>query len=274
MKRKCSELKQMARASLSGRFKEAVLIIIIYMLISYGMNGIATFITGGTSEVPVLNTMNDYIRYLLPVLGVNIIISILLQVFVCGLYKFFLNFVRNEEYKVSDLFYGFTHNPDRIIVANIAQFVIFFIIMIPVIMAIVLSSVNSTFLLVAIIMFVFNLAIIIMLSYRWQLYSFLLMDNPEMGGLESMRVSGQLTNGHKGRMLYIALSFIGWQILAMCTLGIGQLWLLPYSTITIIFFYMERTGELDSPEPEYEDGIHVEMPEYEADYTNNDIYGE
>lgn len=57
------------------------------------------------------------------------------------------------------------------------------------------------------------------------------------GFLNSITRSRQLMNGYKGQLFLLDLSFIGWHILAILTLGIGYLWLTPYITATKAAFY-------------------------------------
>ena len=51
--------------------------------------------------------------------------------------------------------------------------------------------------------------------------------------------------GQKGRLLYLSLSFIGMSLLAICSFGIGFLWVNPYQSQTLIAFYRNVTGEID-----------------------------
>lgn len=57
------------------------------------------------------------------------------------------------------------------------------------------------------------------------------------GYLDSITKSRQLMDGHKGQLFILDLSFIGWHILCLFTLGIGYLWLTPYILTTKIAFY-------------------------------------
>ena len=45
---------------------------------------------------------------------------------------------------------------------------------------------------------------------------------------EAITKSRQLMDGHKLDLFIFDLSFIGWYILSLFTLGIGLLWLVPY----------------------------------------------
>ena len=69
-------------------------------------------------------------------------------------------------------------------------------------------------------------------------------DNPSMSGKEAVEKSAELMKGNVGALLCLDLSFIGWAILAIATLGIGFLWLIPYIQVSEINFYKNLTGEL------------------------------
>ena len=58
-----------------------------------------------------------------------------------------------------------------------------------------------------------------------------------------MEVSMQMMKGNKWRLFCLQLSFIGWAILCVLTLGIGYLWLNPYMNAAIAAFYDEVSRE-------------------------------
>lgn len=89
-------------------------------------------------------------------------------------------------------------------------------------------------------------AIIKQFSYR--LAYFVLSDNPEMTGKEAVLKSAELMNGKVWSLFCLNLSFIGWAILSVFTLGIGMLWLEPYIKISEINFYRNLVGEVNSTE--------------------------
>lgn len=82
----------------------------------------------------------------------------------------------------------------------------------------------------------------IVASYRYSLAPYLMAEHPEMGIREAVNMSKQLMSGHKCRLFSLNLSFIGWAILCIFTLGIGNLWLNPYMAAAKAAFYIERTG--------------------------------
>lgn len=89
-------------------------------------------------------------------------------------------------------------------------------------------------------------AIIKQLSYRLAFY--ILTDNPEMTGKEAVNKSAELMQGKVWSLFCLNLSFIGWAILAVFTLGIGMLWLAPYIQISEINFYRNLVEEKTTQE--------------------------
>lgn len=80
-------------------------------------------------------------------------------------------------------------------------------------------------------------------SYSYAMTPFILTDHPELGAKESIRRSMDLMDGHKGELFLLGLSFIGWEILNVFTLGIGSLWLIPYKHAAYAAFYRELQAE-------------------------------
>ena len=60
---------------------------------------------------------------------------------------------------------------------------------------------------------------------------------------EAIKLSRELMKGHKLDLFVLDLSFIGWEILASMTLGIGYLWLIPYMQTTKANFFHALAGE-------------------------------
>ena len=66
---------------------------------------------------------------------------------------------------------------------------------------------------------------------------------PELTGMQTASKSQELMKGHKGGYFILNLSFIGWAILSVLTLGIGFLWLLPYMQVSFVCFYDALVGK-------------------------------
>ncbi len=79
------------------------------------------------------------------------------------------------------------------------------------------------------------------ISYSMAMY--VLAENPEVGVMEALKRSKEMTKGHKGQLFVTYLSFIGWSIVCSFTLGIGYLWLIPYMQVTMANIYNQLKGE-------------------------------
>lgn len=76
------------------------------------------------------------------------------------------------------------------------------------------------------------------LSYSQSFY--LMVENPDLPVTACVRCSIQLMRGHKGRLFCLDLSFIGWRILNVLTLGIlGILFINPYQEFAHAAFYRD-----------------------------------
>ncbi len=88
------------------------------------------------------------------------------------------------------------------------------------------------------------------ISYSMAMY--ILADNPEIGVMEALNKSKEITTGHKWELFVVYLSFLGWTLLASLTLGIGYLWLVPYMQITYANIYNQIKGGSIGTQIEYE----------------------
>lgn len=86
------------------------------------------------------------------------------------------------------------------------------------------------------------------LSYSQAFY--IIAEDPEIPALEAISRSKKMMEGHKMELFLLSLSFIGWNLLAICTLGILYIWLLPYMEATATNFYLSIRG--DTPEADYD----------------------
>lgn len=79
-------------------------------------------------------------------------------------------------------------------------------------------------------------------TYSYAMTPYILADHPDMTANEAITASRQLMDGHKGELFWLRLTFIGWSILCVFTLGIGSLFLNPYVNAAEAAFYRQLTG--------------------------------
>lgn len=76
-------------------------------------------------------------------------------------------------------------------------------------------------------------------AYAFSMVPYILADNPDIGTKRAVELSSQMTDGHKGDMFFLDLSFIGWYILATIFWSLGFHFLNPYIDATKAQLYLE-----------------------------------
>ena len=87
-------------------------------------------------------------------------------------------------------------------------------------------------------------------AFAYALTPFLLVDCPELSALQCIKLSNQMMKGHKFDLFYLYLSFIGWILLSILTLGIGLLWLVPYMQTSTASFYLDVKAQYQQKQEE------------------------
>lgn len=129
-----------------------------------------------------------------------------------GLSKIFLRLNRFQEVSFNNLFDGFNYFLQTFllhVLKWIFVFLWFLLLIIPGIIAIL----------------------------RYSMAYYIMVDNPGISGLEALRRSKEMMRGHKTRLFLLWLSFLGWFIFGILTVGLGFLYVAPYYEATKASFY-------------------------------------
>ncbi len=76
-------------------------------------------------------------------------------------------------------------------------------------------------------------------AYSYAMTPYILAENPDMTANEAISRSKEMMYGYRWNLFCLEISFIGWAILCLFTLGIGNLWLRPYVEASRAAFYRE-----------------------------------
>ena len=170
------------------------------------------------------NTYNNI--QLICILGLAIV-SFVCLIFYLSYKNFILDFIKNKRFQYDKILECFRKNYSRFIIS------LFLILII------------SLFGLILIIP-----GIILFLGYQMTLY--VLIDNDyDLGVISSMKESRHLMKKHRFNYLIFLLGFIGWILLSILTLGILNIWLIPYIEVSKCLYYIklkELPIELDEKE--------------------------
>ena len=76
-------------------------------------------------------------------------------------------------------------------------------------------------------------------GYAYAMTPYVMNDRPDLDADDCIHESRMMMKGYKWKLFCLDLSFIGWGILCIFTLGIGLLWLQPYIEASHAKFYEE-----------------------------------
>ena len=83
-------------------------------------------------------------------------------------------------------------------------------------------------------------------SLSYAMTNYILVDYPELSANRAIDLSQEMMDGHKYDLFYLYLGFVGWYILAICTLGIGLFWFVPYVQTAQASFYQDVKAEWEA----------------------------
>lgn len=85
--------------------------------------------------------------------------------------------------------------------------------------------------------------IIAALSYSMAV--FIVADDENISAMDAIAKSKEMMNGHKMELFIMYLIFFGMSILCIFTLGIGFLWLAPFTYVSLANFYIKVSGSAE-----------------------------
>lgn len=77
----------------------------------------------------------------------------------------------------------------------------------------------------------------IIMFFAYSQAKYIIHDNPKLSPIEAIKISKIITNGYKGDLFLMQLSFIGWRILSAFTVGILYIYVIPYIETTSAMYY-------------------------------------
>lgn len=103
------------------------------------------------------------------------------------------------------------------------------------------TGIIGTMLYRGILIFLWSLLLIIpgiIKAYAYSMVPYILADDPNVRYQDAIRLSNDMTYGHKMEMFILDLSFIGWYLLGALALGVGVLFVMPYENATKAELYL------------------------------------
>ena len=248
------EIKKKALLSLEGRWGTAIGVSLIVNLVSSAGSLFSIFSPSEELSDPAFWVF--LIMYLMLASLISAATLLLVGALNLGYSQFMLNLVDGKEVRFSDLFSHFKRF-GRSLLYTLWQSLFLFLWMLPMFGVLLLGmamliglQISGQYMAADWMVFVQAFVItfvsvlvgmipLIIATYRYALMPFLMVEYPKMGAPEAMRMSIGLMNGNKRRIFALSLSFFGWSLLSLLSLGIVNIWLMPYMNASYAVFYRD-----------------------------------
>ena len=201
-----AEIKKWAKLKIKGKMWNVLGVSLIAGLI----NGISTT-SSSESDIEVL----------IIELIISFVCGILAMIIDVGLIRWMTNFINDKETKIEILFSKFKAWK-QVTMVFIHQF------------AMVL---------------LYTLLLIIpgmIKALGYSLVPYILANDSNMGSDEVLKLSEKMMKGHKMDLFMFSLSFIGWHLLAIFTLGILEIWIIPYQETATTKYLLDIKAEYEN----------------------------
>ncbi len=225
-----AQLKSLAKGQLLGKYPVAIGSIALMGFFSLLINGFATLLIDTKNPVGML------IHFI-----VSFLIELFLGIFSVGQKFIYLSICCNRPCKVSDLFFGFKHYPDKAILLTLIVSGISTLCILPseIVMNLFYYSSGQYWIFACCMLLILGCIIAVYASLVFSQVYLLLLDFPEYSVKQILSLSIQIMKGQKGRLFYITVGFLPLYLLTMLSCGIGLFWLTPYVGVTQANFYLD-----------------------------------
>ena len=257
--KRISQLKDEALDALHGNFGKAALATLVVAFISSAISYSLNF-AGGGNILDYFEAIRDMdYRAMAEAAGgsplvsffqlvINFLFITPLTVGVINTYRLLVQSKGSDNDIIGNFFrLGFGKHYWHIVLVSFVSGLLIALMIVPVIIILVLIIVLAHNAFTTVIFSIAAAVFAIIIGLMYSQINLIILDNPELDILDTMRRSRTLMNGYKWKFFFLELSFIGWILLGILTLCIGYLWLIPYINSTEAAFYCDIKGAQDEP---------------------------
>ena len=174
-----------------------------------------------------------------------------------GLAKYFLTTARKEPRETSTMFGGFNRFLDGFVAFLLIALFVFLWFVCPYVLVgilaaalyhylspvIYLDRLPPSLIFLGLVLLVALAIPSIIATIRYSMTYLIMADNPDITAGEAINKSKAMMAGNKWKYVSLNCRFVGWIFLCFCTLGVGFLWLTPYSLTTQARFFDDLQGQ-------------------------------
>ena len=231
------EAKALAKQAMRTTYPHPMLVTLVYVLLASVLtNMVSKLVTNpcGAFYLYVLDRsydIEDLIRVLLvprtvaAFLVIQLLITVYQWIMSFGYTSYVLRMARNEQPNYWNLLDGF-----RTIGRAFLVYLLIYIFttlwsllfLVPAFIVMLVSALGGPMLMFLALLLVIAAAILsVIVTYRYRLAVYFLLDNPDMGALASITASKRAMTGWKGELFIQDLSFLGWYVLVAVVGGLA-----------------------------------------------------
>lgn len=207
--------KQEAKQLMKASTPHFMLVALVYVLLTTGLNYVVSWLTGGGPLAGILSVF------------LNILVWLFSIVMAVGFANYALRLARREPTGMGSLFAAFSFSGRALGVQLLTALFIFLwgllaVVVLAIVLALLAALVNSVPLVViaAVVLYIAVVVVLVSIVLRYAMASFALVDDPDAGVMEAIRRSVRMMRGYKGKLFVLDLSFIGWDLLVALIAGI------------------------------------------------------
>lgn len=218
------EFKKQAKQLMKGSAPHFMLVALVYYLLTAALSLVA-------SQVTSLVDLDAGV----PAFFLSILITLFGYVMAIGFSNYALRLSRRQETGIRSLFDSFSYAGRSIGVTLLTALYVFAWTMLLmfgfVVVTTILFLASGTeelpvfAVIVAVVLYLVLLVLIVLISMRYTMAPFALVEAPELGVNAAVRRSVQIMRKNKGKLFVLLLSFIGWELLvallAMAVIAVG-----------------------------------------------------
>ena len=205
------EIKEKAKAKLKGNLWNILWPMLVIMVLS---TALSSLFGGSIININInnLEDLKDLSQAQTTTKPASTLVTLIIGIINAGYIKYILNFIRTDKFDTNSIINTIKEKWLDILIANILTTIIIF---------------ACTLLLII-------PGIIMALAYSFVTY---LVIDTDTKGSDALKKSREMMKGYKFDYFIFGLSFIGWFLLVIPTIGLILIWLVPYYVVANALYY-------------------------------------
>lgn len=246
--KKIFELKNKAKDTLDGKYGGVVLLQVLSVLITNGVQFLISNIATATVYTVYSRTGSESTATAVSLFFDLLLLaaSALLYVLNAGITLYYLNMACKQPLSVTDLFYGFRTDSSKILVIACVTTLCTAICLYPsqYLLQPFLNTGETKWLFYALLALILGTCIYLPVNLGIRLSFYFMLDFPQNSAKETLTLCWRRMKGNRKRLFCMEASFLPLTLLCILSFGIGFLWLEPYKNMTRTYFFLDMMNPI------------------------------